>query len=105
MAEKIELFLSLRKYFQILGSYSPESEKKRSFNPRNIFTLFCYIQLFLSVLAFTFFRAETIIEYGLNYYGYVTEALHTFVILSQIFGMAGILELIENCEGFIDNSK
>lgn len=107
MAHQIEirLFQSLQSYYQILGTFSPESDSSHQFKPRNIFTLFCYTQLFVSAVAFTIFKATTIIEFGLNYYGYMTELLCVFVILTHIYRMNDILKLIENCEDFIAKSK
>lgn len=102
---KVQLFQSLRKYFEILGTFSPESDNSGRFNSRNIFTLLLYIQMFAAVLACTLFKATTVIEYGLNYYGYVTEVLHVFVISTQIFRMINIIKLIENCEKFIEKSE
>lgn len=102
---KLKMFQSLRKYFQILGTYSPGPDESRLFNLKNIFTLFCYIQLFISAVAFTLFKAKTVIEFGLNYYGYMTELLCVFVISTQIYQMNNILKLIEDCEDFIEKSK
>lgn len=98
---KIKLFQSLRKYFQILGTYSPELHTNRPFNPRNVFVLICYIQLFVSSLAFSLFEARSVNEYGRNYYGYMTELLFVFIVASQICRMADISKFIENCEEFI----
>lgn len=102
---EIKLFQSLRRYFQILGTYSPESNENRKFNPRNVFVLFCYTQLFVSVLAFTLFKAKAVVEFGLNYYGYMTEVLCIFVVLLQTYRMDDITKLIENCEKFVEMSK
>lgn len=102
---KIQTFQSLRKYFQTLGTLSPKSENRHPFNLRNTFVLFCYFQMFASVLAFTMFKATTVVEFGLNYYGYMTEVLCAFVILTQIYRMVDILELIGKCEQFMQKSK
>lgn len=102
---KIKLFQSLRKYFETLGTLSPETEDNHPFNWRNTFVLFGYFQLFASVLAFTMFEATQVVEFGLNYYGYMTEVLCAFAITTQIYRMVDILELIENCEEFIEKSK
>lgn len=105
MAGQTKLFQSLRKYFQILGTLSLESDENPSINPRNAFVLFCYIQLFISSVAFTMFEAETVTDYGLNYYAYTSELLCVFVISTQIRRMAIISTFIENCEEFIARSK
>lgn len=102
---KIKLFQSLRKYFQTLGTLSPESNENHRFNPRNVFVLCCYIQMFASVLAFTMLKATAVVEFGLNYYGYMTEVLCVFAILTQIYCMVDILALVESCEKFIEMSK
>ena len=103
--KRIKLFQSLRKYFRILGTFSPESDENHLFNPRNVFVLICYIQMLLSVLAFTLFKATKVVEFGLNWYGYVTEVLCVFNILLLIYRMADISKLIKNCEDFIQFSK
>lgn len=51
------------------------------------------------------FEATQVVEFGLNYYGYMTEVLCAFAITTQIYRMVDILELIENCEEFIEKSK
>lgn len=103
--KKIKLFQSLFEYFQILGTFSPELNENRKLNQRNIFVLFCYIQLIVSAFAFTLFKATTLIEFGLNFYGYVTQSLCTFIVLLQIYRMLDILKFIENCEKLIEMSK
>lgn len=102
---KIKLFESLLSYFQILGTFSPESIENRRFNPRNVFVLFIYIQLIVTAFAYTLFKAQNPIEYGLNFYGYVTQSLCTFVVLLQMYRMLDILKFIENCEKFIARRK
>lgn len=102
---KIKLFESLLSYFHILGTFSPDSSKNRRLNQRNVFVLFIYIQLIVSAFAFTLFKAESLIEYGLNFYGYVTQSLCTFIVLFQIYRMLDILKFIENCELLIERSK
>lgn len=102
---RIKLFQSLRKYLQTLGTFSPKSEKKRSFIPENIFVQFCYIQMFASVLAFTIFKANTVVDFCLNYYAYTTELLCIFTVASQLYQMDNISKLIRNCEEFIEKSK
>lgn len=101
---RIKLFQSLLKYFQILGTFSPELSENRRLNQRNVSVLFIYIQLIVSAFAFTLLKAETLIELGLNFYGYVTQSLCTFVVVFQICRMLEILTFIENCEKFIERS-
>lgn len=102
---KIKLFQSLRKYFQILGTFSPESDQNRAFNRRNVSVLFFYIQMFASVLAFTLLKAQTVAEFGLNYYGYMTELVCISAISLQIYRKIETFKLISNCEEFIEKSK
>lgn len=102
---KIQSFHCLRQYYRILGTYPPAVDNNRRFNLRNILTIFCYLQMCLTLLAFTMFKARKIVEFGLNYYGYVTEVMCMFVILSQIYQMADILTLIQNCEKFVESSE
>lgn len=102
---KIKLFQSLREYFQILGFFPPTSDHSRPFNWRNVLVLFFYIQMFASVLAFTLFRAKTVVEFGLNYYGYMTELVCISAILLQIYQKFETFKLIADCEEFIEKSK
>lgn len=102
---KIKLFQSLRKYFQILGTLSPDSDQNRPFNRRNVFVLFFYIQMFASVLAFTLLKAQTVAEFGLNYYGYMTELVCISAISLQIYRKIETFKLISNCEEFVEKSK
>lgn len=61
--------------------------------------------MFGSVLAFTMFKATKVVEFGLNYYGYMSEVLCAFNVLSQIYLMDDILKLLKNCEKFIAARK
>lgn len=103
--KKIKLFQSLLEYFQILGTFSPELNENRRLNQRNIFVLFINIQFMVSAFAFTLFKAKTFIEYGLNFYGYMTQSLCIIVVSLQIYRMLDILKFIENCEKLIEMSE
>lgn len=102
---KIKLFQSLQKYFQILGTFSPESNEIHLFKPRNIFVHICYAQMFISVLGFTLLKETTVVEFCLNYYACTAELMCMFIIASQTCRMGDISKLIENCEEFIEKSK
>lgn len=103
--KKIKLFQSLLEYFQILGTFSLELNENRRLNQRNIFVLFINIQFMVSAFAFTLFKAKTFIEYGLNFYGYMTQSLCIIVVSLQIYRMLDILKFIENCEKLIEMSE
>lgn len=102
--KEIKLFQSLLKYFQILGTFSSELSENRGLNQRNVVVQFINVQLIVSAVAFTLLKAETLIEYGLNFYAYVTQSLCTFFIFLQIYRMLEILKFIKNCEKFIEQS-
>lgn len=102
---EIRLFESVLEYFQILGTFSPKRSENGRINKRNLFVFFIYLQLIVPAFAYTLFKAQTLIEFGLNFYAYFTQSLCTFIISLLIYRMLDILTFIDNCKKLIEISK
>lgn len=105
MASPIQLFQSTQKYFQILGIYRSQPEKSSSFNWRILLAIFCYIQHFITVFAFFVLEANTVLEYGTSFYGYISMVYCVYYISILIQRKPNIFQLIESFQGFIEQRK
>lgn len=106
MAGAIKLFQFLRKCYQIIGIYPPETNQKNyPFNSKNIIFMIFFVQVLFSCSAFLLFNATSAYDYGLSFYMAATELLLLVYYPIIIFKMPDILTLIGNFEKFIEKSK
>lgn len=102
---KIKLFQSIQKFLNIQGIYPLQSNQSTPYNGKNLFFLFCYVQMFISATAFCLFKAKSMYEFGLTFYASLTE-LQTIVYFTIILWKVDkVLKLIGNLENFIEKSK
>lgn len=104
MATSTHLFQSIQKYYQLLGIYPTLLNNKCSPNARNLMVLFCYVQYGISALAFFVMEAESVLEYGISFYTYISMLYCVYYFLILYKQMPKILQLIEQFEQFMDKS-
>lgn len=106
MIGPIQLFQSLRQYYQTMGIYLPKNTNQGcSVNRKSSFFLFFYIQLIISSMLFFSYKAESVLEFGASFYAVISELFCTWYFLIKMFQMPKILKLIEAFEKFIEKSK
>lgn len=104
-ASPIQLFQSIQSYFRIFGFSKSQSDTTCSLNWRTLLAFFCYIQHFIAVFAFFVFEANTVLEYGTSFYGFITMIYTIFYILILTKRTPQIFQLIENFQEFIEKRK
>lgn len=101
----MELFQSVKKLYQTMGVYSPQSDRIYSINSNLLFFTVSMASYISSIFAYFLFRAKTIGDYGTSF----NISMAGLSALSQVFvtfwQMPTVLRLIENCEQFIETSK
>lgn len=105
MAGSIQLFKSVRKYFQLLGIDQSQPNGTYSLNWRIALALFWYIQHLITVLAFFISEASSVLEYGTSFYGFISMVYCVYYFLILIWQRPRIFQLIENFQQFIEQSK
>lgn len=107
MASKIKLFQSVQKCNRSMGIYPhpSKSNRKWTFNAINLIFLIGFAQMTITSAAFSFFQAESTIEYGGCFYIAITETGSTSYYLIQMWQINNLLKLIEQFEDFIENSE
>lgn len=106
MAATVKIFQSLRKFYEMAGYYpSQSSNQNPQFNVKNLFMLISIIQFFTASIAFFLFAATSINEHADCLYICSTCGASTIHILTHIYKIGQILQLIENFEKFIEKSE
>lgn len=106
VGRKMRLFQSVRKYFEIMGIYSPHSNQCNSkWNWKNCVFLISTAELVISSAAFFLYQAKTAVEYGFAFF----EAICGFAAMSAIavciWKREHFFNLIGNFEDFIEKSE
>lgn len=101
----MKLFESVQKYFRTLGIRPPESSEKSSYNFLNSMVLLVLVTGSIFTMAFCLFKAITVREYGDSFYASVTEMANTVYLLSNIWKMRTIFNVITRLEEFIQKRK
>lgn len=104
-AKKMELFQSLFQYLEFMGIYSLKTHQPQTFNMKILFVLSSIALLGISVIAFVLIEAETVVDFGICFYGIVSDLSNSLDYMIIIWRMPIILKLIGNCEKFIEMSK
>lgn len=105
MAGRIHLFRALQEYHCAVGVHSYEPNQKWPLNLKNFLFIITVAQQFVASLAFFLFKAQSAAEFGWAFYLFITESTTISYYLMQIFHIKNTLELIENFELFIQESK
>lgn len=101
----MKLFESVQKYFRTLGIHPPESSEKSTYNLLNLIVLLVLVTGSIFTMAFCLFKAITVREYGDSFYASVTEMANTVYLLSNIWKMRTIFNVITRLEDFIQKRK
>lgn len=101
----MDLFQSIRKFWQTMGIKPSDPNQVHPFNARNLFFISSLIMICISTTAFLIFRAETLLEYGSCLYWSLSEHVMLVNILIDIWRIPIIFKMIEACERFIEMSK
>lgn len=106
-AVTIKLFQSLRQFYEIRGFYPSQLPNQSSqFNAKNLSMLFSIIQYFSALIAvFLFTTTTSITEHADSLYMCLTCGACTTHVLTHIYKIGQILQLIENFEKFIEKSE
>lgn len=105
---KIKLFLTVKKFYEIIGICLPRSESNRKwsmFNIKNVSILIFLIQMFLASTAFVLFQAKTVFEYGFPTYVSMTLTSSVIYLFIQLWKIEDILRLMKTCDEFIEKSN
>ena len=106
MDDSLELFQFIKQFYQIVGIYSSQSNQKYcSINSRNSILLFSFVQFLIPTVAFLFFKAESILDYGQSFFILVSTIESVVLYAILIWQMQNILKFIENCKGFIEKRE
>lgn len=104
--DKIKLFKFIRKIYHHIGISPSESNPKHSLiNLKHWFIILCNAQFFLSSTAYLLFKASSMIEYGMAFFISTSIVASTAVYLIFFYKVKNILNYIEKCEGFIEQSE
>lgn len=96
MAHSVKLFLFIQKSFKEIGVRPSQHHRGLSFNSRNALFLFCYAQMFLSVLAFFIIKANTMLEYGNSFFMFETQFKIAMEFLVLMWRITDILDWLKN---------
>lgn len=106
MAGSIKLFQFVQDFFPMIGIYpAQQNQNKNAFNSTNAFFFIVSIELILSTIAFLVFDAKTIFACGFGFYVLPSVTVGMVIYSLMIWKFENMLELIGNCEEFIEKSE
>lgn len=105
MAGSVQLFLTIRRFYYMLGIDLSQVNQKWGLNWRNVVFLYTITQMFVSTAAYCIYEANTLYEYGCCTYICVTEVAVFITYLLQKLKMVKRYEWIAKFEGLIDTRK
>lgn len=100
MAARLKLLQFAQKMFQDNGIYPSQA-----INWRNSSVLIALIQMLLFSLAFLIVKADNIVDAGTCFYAVSTELFCSTGLLTSLYDIPKILQLIEKYEDFIEQSE
>lgn len=106
MAARLKLLRFVQKMLQDMGIYPSQSNLNwQSINWRNSSVLIALIQMLSFSLAFLIFKADNIVDAGTCFYAVSTELFCSTVLLTDLYNISKILQLIEEFEDFVEESE
>lgn len=102
MADPFRLFVNVRKFHRILGLDPRQTNPQWILNWRNVLICYALAQMYISLMAFCIFEAQTLFEYGCAIYVGITELACIFAYIFQYISMAHTLDWIEKLEKFME---
>lgn len=100
----MKIFESLRQYYEFVGISSTQT-RKHPFNIRNVAILAIFAQFGMTTMAYLLFEAKTIREFADSFYAASTTAGVSNVFTWNIYNMANIYQLIDNCDAIVQERK
>lgn len=101
----VKLFKFIRKTFQFIGFHALASNQSHRINSKIWINIFCLAQFLFSTTAFLLFDANSMMEYGMEFFTCITLIATMILYLTLVWQMGNILNYIENCEQFIGKSE
>lgn len=105
MADSVKLFYTIRKCYVTTGLYSIQSNQIPPFNSKIFIFLLFNTLYFASACAYVLFCANTIQEYGVSTFIFLTNLTVLILFVLTILRMPQILKLMEMCETFIEQRR
>lgn len=107
MADRIKLFQFLQKYNRAMGIDSVEQSNDICFliNWKKFIFLAAEVQYTAALMAFMFFEAKTIFQYGTIFFGIASSIFSIVAHLIYSRQMKNFSKFNENCEKFIEKRK
>lgn len=105
MAGPIRLFVSFRRFYQMLGIDPSQVNPKWGLNWKNLFFLYSLAQMFVLTMAFCLCEAKTIFDYGSSAFIGITVLACFIAYLLQYFEMVNTLNWINKIDELIEKSK
>lgn len=101
----MELFQSVRQFWQTMGIKPPHPNQIHPFNARNLIFILSLTTMCASSMAFLLFQANISIEYGMCSFTSLSGVCMLLDVLITIWRMPIIIEMIDVCEEFIKMSE
>lgn len=102
----IKLFGFIKKTCENIGIFRPQlSQNSKFINFKTGLLLFGETQFFISTTGYLLFEANSIVEYGMVFFTCTSIVLSIIFYSILTWQMANILNYIENCERFIEESE
>lgn len=98
--QKLKLFLMVQKFYQTMGLNSPNL-----WNWRNLFFSSSVLLHFFGAIGFFLFKSTSVSEYGLCFFGCISDLYSMSDFGLTQWRKREILKLIKMCEKFIEISK
>lgn len=106
MVGRIKLFRCVRHFYKTIGIRLPSKQSQKfSFNWRNLFIFSSALIMLILQVAFFFFKAKSIQEYGLSFYGCASLSLLGIDATAIVWQRSNIRKLFTNLDDFIELSK
>lgn len=103
---RIGLFKFIQKAYQEIGISPSDANQNRKFiNSKKWFIPFGLVQFFISSAAYLMIKANSMIEYGMAFYSCMTVLFYFTIYLISFWQMKNLLNYIESCEQFIEQSE
>lgn len=105
MAGRVQLFCSAQEFYRDMGIYSRRSNEKWPFTLKSLFFLFGFLLMCVGSTAYSSVEAESVFEHGACFFAVTTTIGSIAYFITQLCQITNILNLVANCENFIEKSK
>lgn len=105
LTKPVELFNFLKKSYETIGVYEPQSCQNHLFNSKNVFIICSLAQLGTFVGIYFIFEAKQLEEYCITFFCTLSSIAGAFYLVTNIYQNENVLKLIEKFEELIAKSK